>query len=273
MYSRYGNPYMRRWTRMAARGQTLSQGECATYKGVTRKSVLLVLLTIGIAIVTEIALWFTLFKVVSGDISAEQLTQIIVIGVAIAGVAGVVMMVSSIVLLFNVDAAKFVGILYAVMQGVFLGTAAAALNLVLPGVSLAALIATGIVFAMCLFLYNVLKVRVSSRFLLGLIIALCSFLLVELICVPILYFVAMQSGNVALILGVQAGVALFCVVFATITVFCDIQNIDYMVQMGADKKYEWILAFSLTTSLVYLYVQILELLFRIISLFAISKNK
>ena len=273
MFSRYGNPSMRRWVRRSARGEMAVESNPATYRGVTGKSVFLVLLTIGVAIVTELLLWFTLYRVSAGEIEPDRLVRLILIGVAIAGVAGVVMLVGSIVLIFHVGAAKFIGPLYSVMQGVFLGTIAGFLNLYVPGVSLAALLGTGIVFAMCLVLYKLLGARISSRFATGLVIAMLSFVLVELICVPIVYFLAAGSNNLTLLLGVQAGLALFCVVFATITVFWDIQNIDYMVQAGIDREYEWLLAYSLTTSLIYLYMEILELIVRTLALFAVSGRK
>ncbi len=273
MYSRYGNPYMRRWVRSQNRGEMVVEQEAATYKGVTGKSVFLVLLTIGIAIVTEVALWLTLYNVAAGNLEPDKLFRVITVGAVLAGVAGVAMFIGAIVLIFNPAAAKVVGSLYCVMQGVFLGAIAGMLNLYVPGVSLAALLGTGIVFSACLLFYKTLGARISSRFALGLVIAMLCFVLVEIICVPIVYLLAASAGNVALLLGVQAGIAFFCVIFATITVFWDIQNIDYMVQVGADKKYEWILAFSLTTSLIYLYMEILELLLRIIMLVGISKNK
>lgn len=269
----YGNPYMRHWTRAQRKGKLAVETEAATYKGVTGKSVFLVLLTIGIAIVTEIALWLTLFNVAAGNIDADELLRLLTITLVIAGVAGVVMFVGSIVLLFNANAAKVVGPLYCVMQGLFLGTLAGFLNLFMPGVSLAALLGTGIVFAVCLVFYKLLNARISGRFALGLVIGVISFVLVEIVCLPVVYFVAAQNGNFALVAGVQAAVAFFCVLFGAITVFWDIQNIDAMVTIGADKRFEWVLAFSLTTSLIYLYVEFLELIVRIVALFSATKNK
>lgn len=272
MYGRYGNPYMRRWVRCQNRGEMAVERDAATYKGVTGKSVYFVLLTIVVAIVTEVALCLTVYKFAAGEIAGDTLARMITIGVVLVGVAGVAMIIGSIVLIFNPGAAKVVGTIYCLTQGVFLGTIAGVVNVFAPGVSLAALLGTGIVFSVCLLLYKALGVRISNRFALGLVIGVISFALVEMICVPVVYFVAASTDNLAMLLGVQAGVALFCIIFATITVFWDIQNIDYMVQAGADKKYEWILAFSLTTSLIYLYMEILELLLRIVALFAVSKR-
>ena len=272
MYTRYGNPSMRRWARKAARGELVCEGEVASYGGIRRKSILLILLTVVLAIATEAALWFTFYKIIAGEANADIIVRGVIIGSVLAGVAGIVMFIGYIVLLFNVRAAKFVGILYSVMQGLFLGAVGSIIDLFMPGITLAALLTTGIVFGMCLLMYNKLQVRMSSRFMMGTLIALLCFVVVEIIRVPILYLVASSTDNVAMILGVQAGVALFCVIFSVITVFWDIQNIDYMVKMGADKKFEWILAFNLATSLIYLYMEILELLVRIFAIFGAKKN-
>lgn len=273
-----GNPYMRRWARRSARGEMHIETEPASYKGVTKKSTLLVLLTIGVAIVTEVLLWRLVFNVMSDSLSTDALVRLIVIASVGAGIAGVAMIVGSVVVVFNPSAAKFYGPFYAVMQGLFLGFLTGFLNLFLPGVPLAALLATGVVFAMCLVFYKLLGVRIKSGFLRGTVIALISFFVVEILCIPIVYFVVPAlvkditiSTNV--LLGVQAGLALFCVIFACITVYCDIQNIDYMVQAGADKKYEWVLALSLTSSLIYLYVEFLELIVRVVALIAINGRK
>lgn len=269
----YGNPTMRRIARRSAKGEMAVEVAPATYKGVAGKSAFLILLTIVVAIVTELLMWYAVTGALNGTIAADSLTRGITIGLIVAGVMGVMMFVGSFVIMFNASAAKFVGPVYCLLQGAFLGAIAFLLNLWMPGIAFAALLGTGIVFAISLFAYKVLGARVGNRFALGLIIGVLSFVVVEIVCLPIVYFIAASNGDLMLILGVQAGVALFCVVFATLTVFMDIQNIDCMVQAGADKKYEWLMAFSLTTGLVYLYMQILELLVRIVAIVAMSGRR
>ena len=71
---------------------------------------------------------------------------------------------------------------------------------------------------------------------------------------------------------IQLGISAVCIIWATIMLTWDLQNIDILVQSGADKKYEWNVAFSLVTTLVYLYVEILELILRLLMLFQRNKN-
>lgn len=267
----FGNPAVRGWSKRGAREQTETKIS-ASYKGVVWKSTILILLTMVVAITAEVLLGRTLYKVSIGEMSAQQLTRSLTIGYVSAGVAGAVMLVGFLFVMFNADAVKVVAPIYAIFQGVFLGTLAGMLNLYIRGVSLTALVGTALVFVVCLLLYKALGARLTNRFAMGMTIALISFFLIELICVPIIYFYAAVNGNVTLILGVQAGIALFCVIFGSITVFADIQNIDSMVRLGADKKYEWVLAFSLTTSLVYLYIEILGLLIRVVALLKPNKS-
>ena len=102
-------------------------------------------------------------------------------------------------------------------------------------------------------------------------LSLLCFVLVELIMLPIMLFTQVEGMYTALI-WIQAIATFICIIFASITIIYDLQSIDYMVQGGADRKYEWPVAFSLTTSLVYLYLQILQLLMRFLALFS-SKKK
>lgn len=76
----------------------------------------------------------------------------------------------------------------------------------------------------------------------------------------------------AIVFLISLAVSAVCVIWATIMLTWDLQNIDYLVKSGADKKYEWSVAFSLVTTLVYLYVEILELLLRLVMIFGRNKN-
>ncbi|MGN1040201.1 MAG: Bax inhibitor-1/YccA family protein, partial [Candidatus Fimimonas sp.] len=72
-------------------------------------------------------------------------------------------------------------------------------------------------------------------------------------------------------LWIQLAISAFCVAYATIMLLWDLQMADSVVNVGAEKKYEWQVAFSLVTTIVYMYVEILELLLRILMIF--GKNR
>ena len=96
----------------------------------------------------------------------------------------------------------------------------------------------------------------------------------SILAVQLVMFILSLTGifNYTAYLWIQLIASALCIIWATVMLTWDLQNIDYLVQSGADKKYEWNLAFSLVTTLVYLYLEILELLLRLVALFGNKKN-
>ena len=266
---RYGNPSVSRWVKKSQAGTLSVDYTAATYRGVVGKTILLLTLTILSAVATMFATWYGIFQFAETlEISDAAVTGFIV-GVC---VAVVLMLVCSIGIAISPKTAKVFGPIYALIQGAFLGFVAAFLNILLPFVTLAAVLGTVIVFVVCILLYRVIGVRIKSNFVRVLTISLMCFVLVELIILPIMLFVPTEGVYTALI-WIQAITTFICILFASMTIIYDLQSIDYLVQAGADKQYEWGVAFSLVTSLIYLYMQILQLLIRIFALFSISKKK
>ena len=105
----------------------------------------------------------------------------------------------------------------------------------------------------------------------GLMVAFFSLIIVELVIWMLTAFNVISYESTTL-WWIQLAISAVCVIWATIMLTWDLQNIDLLVQSGADKKYEWNVAFSLVTTLVYLYLEILELLLRLVMLFGNKKN-
>lgn len=267
---RYGNPSVRRWVKKSETGALAIENAGATYRGVIGKTALLIGLTILSAVVTMLATWYGMFQFAMQE---ATISQAAVMGFAIGlGVAVILMLVCAIGIAVAPKTAKVFGPIYALIQGAFLGFVAAFLNIILPFVTLAAMLGTAIVFIVCILLYKKIGVRIKSNFVRVLAISLMCFVLVELIVIPIMLFTPTEGMYTALI-WIQTIATFICIVFASMTIIWDLQTIDYLVESGADRKYEWPVAFSLVTSLIYLYMQILELLLRIFALFTNSKRK
>lgn len=259
---RMGNPSLRRWVSKSQRGE-LETFEPATYKGVYGKSAIFGLLTLIAAIATE----FTVYYLMQNDLPSA------LIGVGIGtAVCSIVLLVMSLVIMFVPSSVKVLGMIYSVLQGDLLGCLALFVDiLAVPGISLAALLGTAIVFLISLAVNKLLEVKISSRFMRGLMVAFFSLLIVELVMWMLTAF-GVISYESSTLWWIQLAISAICVIWATIMLTWDLQNIDYLVQSGADKKYEWNVAFSLVTTLVYLYLEILELLLRLVMLFGNKKN-
>lgn len=258
---RMGNPTVRRWVSKSQRGEMGVEIQPATYKGVYGKTALFAALTIISAIAVElIMLW-----AINSGLIAEAL---MVVGIATAVVC-VPLIIMAFVIAFVPSTAKVLGIIYSILQGGLLGLLALFVDIFFPGIAFAAFVGTAIVFIVSVAVNRLLEVKISSRFLRGLMIAFFSILLVQLVM-----WIMSVAGvfNYTAYLWIQLVASSLCIIWATIMLAWDLQSIDYLVRAGADKKYEWNVAFSLVTTLVYLYVEILELLVRLVMLFGSKKN-
>lgn len=253
---RMGNPAVRRFVKQAESGQLGAADKRATYLGVYLKAALYAGLTIIAAVITEL---FVLHAISTGD--GNALTA-----VGIASFACFVpLIIISFVIVFVPSTAKVLGCIYALIQGGLLGLMATFVDMFYPGIAFAAFIGTAIVFLVAIVVNSVFKVRISSGFVRGLMVALISLVALELVMLVMSLFGVFSFRQY---IWLQIGISALCIIWATVMLFWDLSNIDSIVQSGADKKYEWNVAFSLVTTLIYLYIEILEMLVRFAVLFS-----
>ncbi len=254
---RMSNPALRRTLSQTQNGNMSVETQPATHKGIAKKTILFAAITIVAVIATVLLLNYAI------KIESESLLSTLLVS---SSVAGVLMLVLSIVMIFAPGYCNVLGSVYSVCQGVLLGLVVCMVNTVLPGVAFAAVLGTMIVFVLTLVLNKYLSVRISNRFWRAMSVAFLSLFVVELATL-IIYLV---NPTLAIFTNwwIQLIATVFCVFYAAIMLIWDFQTADEIVQCGADKKYEWLVAFSLITTLVYLYLEILELLIRLIALFS-----
>lgn len=259
---RMSNPSIRHLVNKSRCGAMAAEGEAATYKGVYGKAALLAFITIVCAIVTE--------SVVITLISRVMLDALIgvIIGLIVCSIASFIL---ALVIAFVPSTAKILGIIYCILQGGLLGCLSLFVDIMceMPGISVAALLGTAIVFLVSIAVNKLLEVKISSRFMRGLMIAALSILIVQLVMWVLSLCNLFDYTAYLLVQLISSAV---CIIWATVMLMWDLQSIDFLVQSGTDKKYEWNVAFSLVTTLIYLYVEILELLMRLAMLFKSKKN-
>lgn len=253
---RLGNPAVRRYAKKAENGQLEAYGARATYGGVYLKAALYAALTIVAAVLTEL--------LILHFISTGNGNALISVGIATAACV-VPLLIISLVIVFVPSTVKVLGCIYAVIQGGLLGLLATLVDMFFPGIAFAAFLGTAIVFLVAIVVNAVFKVRISSKFVRGIMVALFSLIAVELIMWILSLFGVFSFTQY---MWVQIAISALCIIWATVMLFWDLSSIDYIVQTGADKSYEWNVAFSLVTTLIYLYVEILELLVRLAALFS-----
>ncbi len=149
--------------------------------------------------------------------------------------------------------------IYAVLQGLFIGGISAFMERVYPGiVPQAAGLTFGILFAL-LAAYKSGLIRATENFKLGVVAAtggifviyIASFILGFFgISIPFLH----DSGPIGI------GISVFICIVAALNLVLDFDFIENGADHGAPKYMEWVGAFGLMVTLVWLYIEILHLL-------------
>ncbi len=152
---------------------------------------------------------------------------------------------------------------YAALEGVGLGALSMLMNTIYPGIVVQAVVATFAVFGTTLALFASGKVRNSPKLqkfaLISLIGLIASRLLIWLLA---MLGVPMSGGNDLSIMGLPLGLLLsvFAVFIGAICLISDFDQVKVGVQQGAPAKYAWMCAFGIMVTLIWLYVEILNIL-------------
>lgn len=168
-------------------------------------------------------------------------------------------------------------LIYAALQGLLVGGLSAVLGNMLSmqmsdpsaGASLVsqAVIGTVAVFAVMLALYKYRIIKVTDGFMKAVMYAVMGAAALMLVNFVLSFFIAGGMGlREPSWLGLGVGVVF--VVLAALTLAIEFRGIEEGVNAGIPNKFAWQFAFGLTVSLVWLYIEILRLLWIIKTMFA-----
>lgn len=147
--------------------------------------------------------------------------------------------------------------LYAMLEGLALGYLSAIVNRVFPGVVLQATVATFIALFTMLILYSTKIISCTQKFRSVMMISITSIFVLYMlqlvlslfhVSIPFLY----SNGPVGI------GVSLVIVTVVSFSLIMDFSNIEEF-SSRVDKSLEWYFGFSLMVTLVWLYIEMLQL--------------
>ena len=146
--------------------------------------------------------------------------------------------------------------LYALAEGLFLGGISAVFEASYPGIVVQAVLGTFSVFAVMLALYTSGKFRPTPRMTKIVMTAMLGYLVFMLVNLVLTWtgIANLRTGGLGLIIGAIA------VLLAAYSLTMDFEMAAVGVKNGAPQKYSWSVAFGLTVTLVWLYVEILRIL-------------
>ncbi|MDO5750261.1 MAG: Bax inhibitor-1/YccA family protein [Rothia sp. (in: high G+C Gram-positive bacteria)] len=162
-------------------------------------------------------------------------------------------------------------LLYGVAEGLFLGGFSGLVNQRYPGIALQAVLATVAVFAVMLFLFANGKVRATPKLNKIFFAATLGLLGYYLLSMGVGLFTG-SSFNSFILPGTNLPlgliVGLLGIALATYSLVIDFTTTAEAVEAGVPQVESWRLAYALTASLVWLYVEILRVLMYLYSMFS-----
>lgn len=174
-----------------------------------------------------------------------------------AMVAGFVV---AIITIFTPKASPVLAPVYAILEGVVLGGLSALMESAFPGIVVNAVVLTVGVFAIMLFSYANGLIKVTERFqavVFSATMAVCLLYLGEILLMMITgaTIPMLHDGGLLCI-----GFSIVVVVIAAANLALDFHWIDEGVRKEAPRYMEWYFSFGMLVTLVWLYLEILELL-------------
>ncbi|MFA7491541.1 MAG: Bax inhibitor-1/YccA family protein [Mariniphaga sp.] len=232
---------------------TVSTSEVMTINGTINKTALSLLLVIAAALFT----WNKFFHAVTPEAGMSAVMPWLAIG----GIGG---FITALVTVFRPKSAAISTPIYAVLEGMLLGGISAIMEANYEGVVIRAVALTLAVFAAMLFLYRSNIIKVTKKFMLGVIAATAGIALVYLVSFIAGLF-GTQMGFLHGNSNLSIGISLVVVVVAALNLVLDFNFIERTAEQGAPKYMEWYGAFGLMVTLVWLYLEILRLLSKLAS--------
>ncbi len=149
--------------------------------------------------------------------------------------------------------------MYALLEGLVLGSISAILEVRFPGIAIQAVSLTFGTLVVLLLAYRSGLIPVTEKFRLGIVAATGGIALFYIVEIVLGFFgIHFTSINGSGAIGI--GFSIFVVIIAALNLVLDFDFIETGVRVGAPKYMEWYGAFGLMVTLIWLYFEILRLL-------------
>lgn len=230
--------------RLAKNNLETEQIQSCTYKGITLKTLLF--------------LGMTVLGAILGIVLAITNPNILVPLLLISGIGTLIF---SLVAMYSPKRSKVFGTLYCLMEGALVGIVSILCEALVEGAVTIALLSTIAVFGVVTLLFVSNIIKVNGKFMRFLSIFAISFIVCSLIM-----FVATLFG-VEINLGLSIAISAVTILLASLYLMFDLEHIRTAVENGYSKDYEWYVSFGLAFTLIWLYVEILQLIIKLAKYF------
>ena len=231
----------------AFQGERAVLGDTMTLQGTVNKT--------GVLLICVIATAAWTWNLFLHSHSPQTVMPLAILG----GIGGLIV---AMVTIFKKQWAGITAPIYALLEGLVLGSISAILEVRFPGIAIQAVSLTFGTLVILLLAYRSGLIAVTEKFRLGIIAAtggIALFYIVEIVLGFFgIHFTAINGSGV-----IGIGFSVFVVIIAALNLVLDFDFIETGVRVGAPKYMEWYGAFGLMVTLIWLYFEILRLLSKI----------
>jgi len=228
----------------AFQGERAVLGEAMTLQGTVNKT--------GVLLICAVATAAWTWNLFLHSHSPQTVMPLAVLG----GIGGLIV---AMVTIFKKEWSGVTAPIYALLEGLVLGSISAMLELRFPGIAIQAVSLTFGTLVVLLLAYRSGLIAVTEKFRLGVIAAtggIALFYIVEIVLGFFgVHFTAINGSG-----AIGIGFSIFVVIIAALNLVLDFDFIETGVRVGAPKYMEWYGAFGLLVTLVWLYLEMLRLL-------------
>lgn len=167
-------------------------------------------------------------------------------------------LITAIITIFKKEIVHITAPIYALFEGLFIGTISAIFSNFYDGIIIQAVLLTFAVFAVMLILYKTRILKATKGFVKGIIIATGGVMVFYLVSIVGNIF----GANISVFNMGPLGIVIQLVIvgIAALNLILDFNFIEKGAGQGLPKKMEWFGAFGLIVTLIWLYLEILRLL-------------
>ena len=231
----------------AFQGERAVLGDTMTLQGTVNKT--------GVLLICVIATAAWTWNLFLHSHSPQTVMPLAILG----GIGGLIV---AMVTIFKKQWAGITAPIYALLEGLVLGSISAILEVRFPGIAIQAVSLTFGTLVILLLAYRSGLIAVTEKFRLGIIAAtggIALFYIVEIVLGFFgIHFTAINGSG-----AIGIGFSVFVVIIAALNLVLDFDFIETGVRVGAPKYMEWYGAFGLMVTLIWLYFEILRLLSKI----------
>jgi uncharacterized YccA/Bax inhibitor family protein len=228
-------------------GERAVLGDTMTLQGTVNKT--------GVLLICVIATAAWTWNLFLHSHSPQTVMPLAILG----GIGGLIV---AMVTIFKKQWAGITAPIYALLEGLVLGSISAILEVRFPGIAIQAVSLTFGTLVILLLAYRSGLIAVTEKFRLGIVAAtggIALFYIVEIVLGFFgIHFTAINGSG-----AIGIGFSVFVVIIAALNLVLDFDFIETGVRVGAPKYMEWYGAFGLMVTLIWLYFEILRLLSKI----------